>query len=96
MSASTTSLRDDGSGADTGADTLFRHEARREGRTIVAIHGMRQPDGSVVVETTVTPAGRKPGEALSRPFAFPQLEAARRFVDETIVALEYLGCDFVD
>jgi hypothetical protein len=96
MSRAAEPLRSPGVNGGGGAGPLFRHQVRREGRIVVALECTRQDDGSVVVETTVTPPGRKAGEAISRPFAFPQVDTARRFVDETIVALEYLGCDIVE
>jgi hypothetical protein len=31
-----------------------------------------------------------------RPFAFSTAESAKRFVDEALLALQYLGCDVVE
>ena len=83
-------------GAGTDGSPLFRHEARREGKIVAALVGVGQLDGTVVVETTVTPPGGKPDDALRRPFSFPHVEAAHRFAAETVLALEYLGCDVVE
>lgn len=83
-------------GAGTDGNPLFRHEARREGKIVAALVALGQPDGSVIVETTVTPPGEQPDNALRRPFPFPHVEAAHRFASETVLALEYLGCDVVE
>lgn len=82
--------------APAAGTALFQHEARRDGRTIAVLRGERNGDGTVLVEATVTPLGRAADQAITRPFTFPQAETARRFADETLQALEYLGCDVVD
>lgn len=84
-------LRSPGGGPDAGA--LFRQEARRDGKVIATFEAVRQGDGSVVVTTTVTPTGKSPGDAVTRPFSFAHADVARRFTDEALEALEYLGCD---
>lgn len=99
MSLSPGMLHAPGGGADGGA--LFRHEARRDSHVVAVLEAFRSDDGSVVVEATVASAGKtgkagKPAfEGLSRPFAFPHQETARRFADETLQALEFLGCEIV-
>jgi hypothetical protein len=80
----------------SGATVLFTHEARREGKVVAQLEGTRQPDGSVVVEATVTPIGRGPDAALMRPFPFADVAHARRFVDDTLESLEYLGCEIAE
>lgn len=79
--------------ADTGPIlTSFQHEVRREGH-IVATLQARETGSSFAVETVVFPVTRPAGApGLTRPFAFASLEHARRFVDEALVAFEYLGC----
>lgn len=80
----------------SGAAVLFTHEARREGKVVARLEGMRAVDGSVVVEATVTPIGRGPDAALTRPFPFPDAAHARRFVDDALESLEYLGCEIAE
>lgn len=84
-------LRSPGGGPDGRA--LFRQEARRDGKMVATFEAVTQADGSVVVAATVTPAGKTPEDAVTRPFTFARSEVARRFTDEALQALEYLGCD---
>ncbi|MBA2741353.1 MAG: hypothetical protein H0U46_05020 [Actinobacteria bacterium] len=76
---------------------LYSYEARREGRVIAKIAAFGASDGSVVVETKVHPVNQPLGDnGIARPFEFPDADYARRFVDEALLALEYLNCDIVD
>jgi hypothetical protein len=93
MSLTTRSLRASGGGGSGSA--LFVHEVRREGMVVARLEGRSQPDGSVVVDATVTPVGKGPDAAIARPFTFQHAEHARHFVDEALESLEYLGCDVV-
>ena len=80
-----------------GSGPLFVHEARRNGTVVAALQGVWRPDGGVIVEATVTPLGQAAsGEAITRPFSFTTAEQAARFVDEALLALEYLDCEIVD
>jgi hypothetical protein len=74
---------------------LYRYEVRREGRVVAKLSAVASPDGSVTVETEVFPIG-EPGSSVPRPFAFPDADYARHFVDEAILALEYLGCEVAE
>ncbi|MGL6278588.1 MAG: hypothetical protein ACRC50_03425, partial [Gaiella sp.] len=76
-----------------GEGRVFAHEARREGKVVARLEGVRKPDGSLVVEATVTPLGGGPESALTRPFPFADAAHARRFVDDALESLEYLGCE---
>jgi hypothetical protein len=74
---------------------LYAYEVRREGRIVAKLSAHGAADGSVVVETEVFPASQ-PGTSVPRPFEFPDADYARHFVDEAILALEYLGCEVAD
>jgi hypothetical protein len=75
---------------------LYGYEVRREGRVVARIRALGAPDGTVLVETEVLPINQPPGEgAIARPFEFPDADYARRFVDEALLALEYLNCEVV-
>ena len=50
----------------------------------------------MTVETEVYPVGKTAGESISRPFEFPDADYARHFVDEALLALEYLNCQVVE
>lgn len=83
--------------AGTPRRELYAYKVRREGRVVAEIKALGAADGSVVVQTEVHPVNRPPGEeGISRPFEFPDADYARRFVDEALLALEYLSCDVVE
>ena len=76
--------------------TLFTHELRRDGRPIATLRGV-PADGGVTVETAVYPVSQPPGaDPVLRPFHFSSPEVAQRFVEETLIALEYLNCEVVE
>jgi hypothetical protein len=82
---------------DLPRNELYAYEVRREGRVIARLRALGAGDGSVLVETDVMPVNRSPGEdAIARPFEFPDADYARRFVDEALLALEYLNCEVVE
>jgi hypothetical protein len=76
--------------------TYFAYEVRREGKPLASLTGV-SADGGVVVQAAIHPVGRPATDPpVERPFAFTSLEAAERFVDETLTALEYLDCEVVE
>jgi hypothetical protein len=79
-----------------GSGSLFVHEVRRNGTVVAALQGVPRPDGGVIVEATVTPIGQAPGDTITRPFSFTTAEQAARFVDEALLALEYLDCEITE
>lgn len=71
---------------------LFRHELRKDGRPVASLVGLQTHDG-VLVEAEIYPATEpRTPEPMRRPFAFASEAHAVRFADETLLALEYLGC----
>jgi len=75
---------------------LFSYEVRRDGRAIASLRAVGI-DGGVTVETEVWPVSQPPdGDSVRRPFRFASREAAERFVDETLITLEYLNCQIVE
>lgn len=71
---------------------LLEHEIRRDGRVIATLSARRTKAG-VTVDSTVFAVTKEPGaEGINRPFTFPTVDHARRFVDEALVAFEYLNC----
>ena len=65
---------------------------RRDGRVIATLNAYQTPTG-VTVDSEVFPITQPPDEpGMKRPFTFGSLDQARRFVDEAIVAFEYLNC----
>ncbi len=75
---------------------LYSYEVRREGRVVVQLRALGAADGTVTVETEVYPVNKAPGEGISRPFEFPDADYARHFVDEALLALEYLNCQVAE
>ena len=74
---------------------LYAYEVRHEGRVVARLSAQASTDGSVTVETEVFPVSQ-PGTSVPRPFQFPDADYARHFVDEAILALEYLGCEVAE
>jgi hypothetical protein len=65
-------------------------EATRDGRR-VALLRCYDTDGGTIVEAEVTPAGAL--DAVRRgPYRFRSATEAFRFVQEALLALQYLGC----
>ncbi len=63
---------------------------------MVKLTAVSEGDATVTVETEVFPVTLAAGEGgVRRPFRFASQEAAERFTEETLVALEYLSCDVV-
>ena len=80
-----------------GGSQLFAHELRREGRRIVYLRGCAASGGGVTVEAEVSPVtAAAEAEPIVRPFAFANADSAKRFVEEALLALQYLGCDVVE
>ena len=80
-----------------GAGYLFAYEARREGRTVAVLRGVEGVNGAVTVETEIFPVTAPANsDPQVRPYAFPTREQATRFVDEALLALEYLGCTLAE
>jgi hypothetical protein len=75
---------------------LYSYQVRREGRVVAQLKALGAADGSVTVETEVYPLNAPPGQGISRPFEFPDADYARHFVDEALLALEYLDCEVVE
>jgi hypothetical protein len=73
---------------------IFVYRAVRDGKPVVILRGM-QSAGSLglTVEAEVHPitAGAR-GAVLRRPYRFASRDQAMRFVDEALLALEYLDC----
>ncbi len=70
--------------------TELLREATKDGRR-VALLRCYDAAGSTIVEAEVTPAGAH--EALRRgPYRFASATDAFRFVQEALLALQYVGC----
>jgi len=73
---------------------VFRFDVRLDGRTVVALRGIRAKSGGMDVETETYPIGHPPDEPpLCRTFAFQTAEKARRFTDDVLTTLEYQNCE---
>jgi hypothetical protein len=65
-------------------------EASRDGQRVVVLRCYDGPDGLTVVEAEVRNAS---GEPVRRgPYRFPNAPEAFRFIQESLLALQYLGC----
>jgi hypothetical protein len=89
--ASANEARTESAGADS-VRALFSYVVRRDGRVIATLQGHRSGSG-VDVESEVFPVTATDDEpGLKRTFSFPSPEHAGRFVEDAIVAFEYLNC----
>ena len=96
MSRTARATADEAPRAASARKELYSYEVRREGRIVVQLRALGAADGTVTVETEVYPVSKTAGEAISRPFEFPDADYARHFVDEALLALEYLNCQVVE
>jgi hypothetical protein len=77
--------------------SLFAYELRKEGRPVAALRGFPGANGAVTVQTEIYPVtAPASADPQVRPFAFPTREQANRFVEEALIALEYLGCSLAE
>jgi hypothetical protein len=67
--------------------------AKKEGRRLARIRCLDR-GRDVIVECLIYPASSLQVEPLRPgPYVFPSAAEATRFVDEIVLALEYLGCE---
>jgi len=79
-------------GARTPARELFSRRAVKEGRTVVSLRGV-QTAGRCRIEVGVFPTTGVGLDAVPLgPYDFPGLDEAIDFVEEALLAFEYLGC----
>ena len=78
---------------DEQGRTLFAYEAIHEGRLVTRLVGIGSGRADVRVVAEVYPVhAPETSEPQWRFYDFPSPERARRFADEALLALEYLGC----
>lgn len=76
-----------------GAKESFHRYAKKDGRRVVILR-LFEEDERFVVESDVYPTNSLRVEPLHPgPYSFATREEATSFIDETLLALEYLGCD---
>jgi len=74
---------------------IFVYRAHRDGRPVVILRGLQSPGSlGLTIEVEVHPveSGSR-GSVLRRPYRFASRDQAMRFVDEALLALEYLDCE---
>jgi hypothetical protein len=69
----------------------LRREAIKDGRRVALLRCYDGPDGTTVVEAEVHPSGADE-PARRGPYRFANAPDAFRFVQESLLALQYLGC----
>lgn len=69
--------------------------ALRDGRAVVTLRSVDNPTGATI-ECTVRPADPQAAPQILGPYTFDSHAEARRFGDELMLALEYLGCELVE
>lgn len=79
--------------AAAGSQELALRSARKEGRELVRMRYVEEPDG-FLVECEVYPVDGMRVEPLRPgPYRFAARDEADTFIRETVTILEYLGCD---
>jgi len=79
--------------ADEQGRTLFAYEAIHDGRLVTRLVGIGSGGADVRVVAEVYPVhAPETSEPQWRFYDFPSPDRARRFADEALMALEYLGC----
>ena len=74
-------------------DDNFTRTARKDGRNVVTLRRL-QLGNQFIVESDVYPVGTMRVEPVRPgPYVFGTREEASAFIEETTLALEYLGCD---
>jgi len=88
----TLSLKIAGRGPAAPAQTLVR-TAVKDGRQVVVLRSVQNGGGSLI-ECEVRPVNAPSIDPLKLgPYTFRTVDEARMFLDETALALEYLGCE---
>ena len=79
------------------ARQLFAYEARKDGRVVVFLRGVGIENGGVTVEAQIfAMSSGLDTPPYARPFTFSSREQATRFIDETLLVLEYLACSIAE
>lgn len=75
------------------AKELFHRTAKKDGRRVAILRCFDRDEGTVV-ECDVYPTNSLRVEPLHPgPYTFSSRDEATVFIDEALLALEYLGCD---
>ena len=82
-----------GPGGGRAVDDEFTRTARKDGRLIATLRRLMLGN-QFIVESDVYPVGTMRVEPVRPgPYLFGSREEASAFIDETTLALEYLGCE---
>jgi hypothetical protein len=80
-------------GGARAVDDNFTRTARKDGRNVVTLRRL-QLGNQFIVESDVYPVGTMRIEPVRPgPYVFGTRDEASAFIEETTLALEYLGCD---
>jgi hypothetical protein len=80
-------------GKDGDGKELFHRTAKKDGRRVVIMRCFDR-DGACIVECDVYPTNSLRVEPLHPgPYTFGSRDEATGFIEEALLALEYLGCD---
>jgi hypothetical protein len=82
-----------GGGGGRAIDDDFSRTVRKDGRQVVTLRRLMLGN-QFIVESDVYPIGTMRVEPVRPgPYVFGSREEASTFINETTLALEYLGCD---
>ena len=72
---------------------ILAYEARKGNERVMLLEAFGEPDGHVAVDAEVWPVRSEERDTpLLASYRFANAALATKFVDEAMIALEYLGC----
>jgi hypothetical protein len=75
---------------------LLSYEATKADERVMLLEAFGEPDGHVTVDAEVWSVRSERREPVRSSYRFATTALATKFVDEAMIALEYLGCNVVD
>ena len=78
---------------DDAARVLFAYDVSKEGRIVTRLYGFERAGHDIRVAAEIYPVGApQDSQPQWRFYDFRARDRAHHFADETLLALEYLGC----
>ena len=76
---------------------ILAYEARKGDERVMLLEAFSEPDGQITVDAEVwSVRSDERRQPVLASYRFPTATVATKFVDEAMIALEYLGCDVAE
>ena len=82
--------------ANRVGSAIFSYEATKFDERVMLLEAFREADGHVTVDAEVWSVRSDPRSPVRSSYRFATTALATKFVDEAMIALEYLGCSVVE